>query len=117
MIIFGFRNKLAVLAMVLLQCGRCGMPANQRVQRLRYWFTLFFVPVIPLRTTYFMTCAYCGSDTRIGREDAERLAATQHGPDGGPGYGRPYGRQPQQPQPPQQQWGPPPQPWQQPPRR
>jgi hypothetical protein len=92
MIIFGFRNTLAVLAMVLLRCARCGMPANQRVQRLRSWFTLFFIPVIPLRSTYLMTCAYCGSDTRIRKQDAERLQASQHGPDGvpspppGPGY-------------------------------
>jgi hypothetical protein len=134
MIIFGFRNTLAVLAMVLLQCNRCGMPANQRVQRMRYWFTLFFIPVIPLRTTYFMTCAYCGSDTRIRKEDAERLQASQHGPDGTPspapqqqqaGYGQPpHGQQAPRvqggyaqygaPQPPPQQWG---QDWGQPPRR
>jgi hypothetical protein len=130
MIIFGFRNALAVLAMVLLQCNRCGMPANQRVQRLRHWFTLFFIPVIPLRTTYFMTCAYCGSDTKIRKEDAERLQASQHGPDGVPspapqqqpgygqqvGYGQPggYGQQPPVRQQPPQQWG---QDWGQPPHR
>src|SRR4051794_37545108 len=86
MIIFGTRSTLAVLAMVLLQCQRCGMPANQRVQRLRLWFTLFFIPVIPLRSTYFMTCAYCGSDSKMRKEDADRLAASQHGPDGTPAH-------------------------------
>ena len=106
MLIFGFRNALAQLATVLLQCGRCGMPAAQRVQRLRYWFTLFFIPVIPLRTQYFMTCTYCGVDTRLSKDDAERLAAAEVTPGGGYGQPQRHGEQPGigRPQPPQGGW-------------
>jgi hypothetical protein len=38
---------------------------------LRRYFTLFFIPVIPLGTTYVMTCTMCGQSTKISREAAE----------------------------------------------
>jgi hypothetical protein len=98
-LIWGTRNMLAVLATVLLQCRSCGTPAAQRVQRLRTWFTLFFIPIFPIRNRYFLTCTYCGVDTRITGDEAERLQASQAAPpDGRPAQPQPWGPNPGRPQ-------------------
>ena len=76
MIIFGFRTTVALLATLLVQCARCHTPAAHHVRRLRRWFTLFFIPLIPYRTQYVTTCTYCGAELVIPEHEALRLAAT-----------------------------------------
>jgi hypothetical protein len=44
--------------------------------RTRRWFTLFFVPVIPLGTKYFTTCSLCGRATQITKEGADHYVAS-----------------------------------------
>jgi hypothetical protein len=42
---------------------------------VRRYFTLFFVPVIPLGTKYFTTCTMCGRVTSITKEGADQYMA------------------------------------------
>ena len=75
-IIFGFRRMLARLGTVFVMCGSCSTPAAHALVRTRRWFTLFFIPVIPLGTKYFTTCALCGRGTQITKEGADHYMAS-----------------------------------------
>lgn len=75
-IIFGFRRMLARLGTVFVLCASCSTPAAHALVRTRRWFTLFFIPVIPLGTKYFTTSALCGRATQITKEGADHYMAS-----------------------------------------
>jgi hypothetical protein len=74
-ILFGFRRKSARLGTLFVMCGYCHTPAAHALTRIRRYFTLFFVPVIPLGAKYVTTCTMCGRSTQITKETAETYAA------------------------------------------
>jgi len=107
LLIWGFRSSIARLATLLLQCGVCRTPAAHHVTKVRKWFTLFFIPVIPYKTVHFTTCTYCGADLEISAEEATRLEAAAAATSGLPNQGAippPPGYHPQQYQQPPQQY-------------
>jgi zinc-ribbon family len=75
-ILFGFRRKAARLATIFVMCGACRTPAAHALTRTRRYFTLFFVPVIPLGSKYFTTCTMCGHGTQITKEGADHYLAS-----------------------------------------
>ncbi|MFF8830102.1 zinc-ribbon domain-containing protein [Streptomyces sp. NPDC015131] len=75
MIIFGTKGYLRQLAVLTLVCGRCGNPAAHALRRRTTKFTLFFVPLFPVSTSYVTQCAFCGAEERIGRDQADRMLA------------------------------------------
>ncbi|WP_420362380.1 zinc ribbon domain-containing protein [Curtobacterium aetherium] len=76
MIIFGSRTRTALVGVLFFACALCGSTAAQRLHRLRTWFTLFFVPVFPFgHGRYVLHCAYCGGQSSMPRDGAERFAA------------------------------------------
>jgi hypothetical protein len=80
-IIFGFRRKSSRLGTIFIICGYCHTPAAHALVKMRKYFTLFFVPVIPLDTTYAITCTMCGRSTRITKEIADSyMASADQGP-------------------------------------
>lgn len=93
MIIFGTRRTEAQLAMVLLTCGNCHRSAANAVLKLVTKFTLFFIPLFPVRTRYATQCTACGFRMTVDKVAAEQL--TQLPPAGS-------GPPPQQQFPPQQ---------------
>ena len=72
-IIFGIKRLVHRLATVFAMCGHCGSPAAQVVARRSTWFSLFFIPVIPLGSKYFSTCTLCGVATALDKEQALHL--------------------------------------------
>jgi hypothetical protein len=76
-IIFGFRSFVKTLGMLTLVCRRCGNPAAHRVAQRSRWFTLFFIPLIPLGFKRYTVCAFCGAAQQISKEQAEQLLASQ----------------------------------------
>jgi hypothetical protein len=76
--IFGIRRKATRLATVFAVCALCHTPAAQAVTRVRTFFTLFFVPLIPLGSSYRTTCTFCGRSVKITREAADQLVAGAH---------------------------------------
>ncbi len=89
MIIFGSRGYLRVLAMVNFVCNNCHNPAAQKVTQRLIKFTLFFIPLFPISSSYSTTCTFCGLTTKIDKTLAEQYVA--------------YSQQPQQPSPQVQQ--------------
>lgn len=75
-ILFGFRSLRARLGTVLIMCGFCHTPAAHAIVRARKFFTLFFIPVLPLGTKYAMTCTMCGRSSLITKEAADAYVAS-----------------------------------------
>lgn len=73
-LIFGIKRKAQRIASVFALCGSCRTPAAQVVVRIRVFFSLFFVPIIPLGSTYRSTCTMCGRTVRITKEAATQPA-------------------------------------------
>lgn len=73
MVIFGFRTKVFVLTMLTLLCPRCGNPAAHPVQRAVTKFTLFFIPLFPVKTGYSTQCTFCGLTNRLSKQQATQL--------------------------------------------
>jgi hypothetical protein len=74
-IIFGIKRMMRRLATVFAMCGQCGTPAAQVVVRRSTWFSLFFIPVIPLGSKYSSTCTLCGMATRLDKDQALHMVA------------------------------------------
>jgi hypothetical protein len=73
-LIFGFRSRVALLATLTLAC-RNGHVAAHRLVKLTRWFTLFFVPVIPISRKYHSVCIQCGLTLQMPKAAAEEMAA------------------------------------------
>jgi hypothetical protein len=76
LIIFGLKRKAHRLATIFALCLACQTPAAQVLISVRTFFSLFFVPVIPVGTKYRTTCTMCGTSTVVSAEYADRLMAT-----------------------------------------
>ncbi|MEU5696483.1 zinc-ribbon domain-containing protein [Actinosynnema sp. NPDC020468] len=79
MIIWGYRTKVFVLAMLTLVCGQCGNPAAHALRKNVTKFTLFFIPLFPIGVKHSIQCAFCGVTNRLTKEQAQQLLA-QHQP-------------------------------------
>lgn len=79
MIIFGFRSFVKSLAVLTLICRKCQHRAAHRVVQRSRWFTLFFVPLIPLSFTRFTTCTMCAASYKISKENAQQMIAAANG--------------------------------------
>ena len=71
--IFGLRTKVVRSGVVSQVCRNCGNQAAQVITRRVTKFSLFFIPLIPLRTRYGQQCTFCGAQYDISRAEAERL--------------------------------------------
>ncbi len=80
MIIFGTRGYLRMLAIVTFVCQNCHNPAAQRVINRVTKFTLFFIPLFPVASSYATTCTYCGASTKIDKATAERYLSMAQQP-------------------------------------
>lgn len=73
MVIFGLRTKVFVLAVLTLVCPRCGNRAAHPLHRAVTKFTLFFVPLFPVRTKYTTQCTFCGLTNHLSKDQAAQL--------------------------------------------
>lgn len=73
MVIFGVRTKVFVLAMLTLLCPACRNQAAHPLHKAVTKFTLFFVPLFPVKTRYTTQCTFCGVTSRLSKDDATRL--------------------------------------------
>ncbi len=66
LIIFGLRVLCRTIGQGTFHCQRCGGDRGYRHQVGRRWFTLFFIPVIPLnKVSEHVQCAVCGTRYRM----------------------------------------------------
>jgi hypothetical protein len=75
-VIFGFQRKPHRLATIRSICAGCRDKGAQELFSVRTRFRLFFVPAVPLPTTYRTTCAACGTSSTVSAERADLLLAS-----------------------------------------
>ena len=62
LLIFGFKVRFKTLASIVFHCPNCGGDREGSHQAARRWFTLFWIPLIPLNQVgEVVTCSTCGS--------------------------------------------------------
>ncbi|MCD4744959.1 MAG: zinc ribbon domain-containing protein [Bacteroidales bacterium] len=72
-IIFGFgqqtkkENKLSSYN----HCLHCNNNSQWILKKTTYWFTLFFLPVIPYKIRYSVFCPVCNYEILLNREEYE----------------------------------------------
>ncbi len=81
-LIFGFKTKLHPLGWVAMACHVCGQAGSLFLVREVTKFSLFFIPLIPVRSRHVVECQnpYCRARTKIDNDDARRLLAAGTGP-------------------------------------
>jgi hypothetical protein len=71
--IFGLRTKVDRSGVTQQVCRNCGNHAAQVISRRSTKFTLFFVPLSPIRTRHVQQCTFCGAQYDISAAEAARL--------------------------------------------
>ncbi|MEV6842984.1 zinc ribbon domain-containing protein [Actinoplanes sp. NPDC051411] len=75
-LLFGFRTRDKVASRRWMVCEACGVHAPQTVVKRSTKFTLFFIPLFPVKPgTYYMQCDNCGTLRRVDRRAVTSLAA------------------------------------------
>ncbi|WP_432020934.1 zinc-ribbon domain-containing protein [Streptomyces sp. 1222.5] len=87
MIIFGTSAYLYRLAILMLTCRHCGNSAAHTVTKYVTKFTLFFVPLFPISTTFATQCTFCGMEQDVLKEWAEQSKTQAAGAPEGEAYG------------------------------
>ena len=80
MLIFGWRTKAKSLGQVERSCVKCARLTMHNAIEAKKWFTLFFIPVIPLGSNYVNRCGVCGLSTKgsaIENQAANRAMAAK----------------------------------------
>lgn len=63
------------MANVFAMCGACHSPAAQGLIRVKTFFTLFFIPLIPVGTKYRSVCTMCGATSSLTKDQADQAMA------------------------------------------
>ncbi|MEU4833615.1 zinc-ribbon domain-containing protein [Streptosporangium sp. NPDC023615] len=61
--------------MLTRTCPNCGNTAAQVLTRRVTKFSLFFIPLFPVRSRYESQCTFCGAAYGVSKDEANRLAA------------------------------------------
>ncbi|MDR1003300.1 MAG: zinc ribbon domain-containing protein [Oscillospiraceae bacterium] len=79
-IIWGSRIMRKALAQVgYFTCPNCHNASAHALVRMRTWFTLFFIPIFPIFSRYYVVCPVCGASVQVDRKERDRILAAQEG--------------------------------------
>jgi hypothetical protein len=83
MIIFGFGKNTKKIIGQLFQktCAYCNSTELWQLCIIRTWFTLFFIPVIPYKKRYCVSCPKCGAYIELSAEQFEKMKLELLNPD------------------------------------
>ncbi len=73
MIIFGSKTKPKVLGGIRAACKGCKRQTEHGFVKVTEWFTLYFIPLIPLSNDLFCICGACGAKAKIEGEHKKRI--------------------------------------------
>jgi len=71
--IFGTKRKLYELANISINCPACKNLANQRIVKIKAWFVVFFIPLIPVSTKFMAVCSQCKRSYKLNKELLQKL--------------------------------------------
>ncbi len=72
-LVWGFKSYVQFLGIVTLICGRCHNLAAQRLDRRIRKFTLFWIPLFPVKRQTVLSCTFCGTMSALTDEQAAPL--------------------------------------------
>jgi hypothetical protein len=72
--LLGVRTKGKSLGQLERSCSKCARPTVHQAVETRRWFTLFFIPVIPLGGNQVVRCGVCGLTTKGTPELKDQLS-------------------------------------------
>ena len=72
--LIGMRTKAKAISQQERPCTKCVRPTMHAMVETKKWFTLFFIPVIPLGGNYFARCGVCGLNTKCTSEVKDQMA-------------------------------------------
>ena len=74
-IFFGSRRTVKDLGSYPVSgtCPNCHNTINLKIIKVTDWFTLYFIPIFPLKVERFKTCPICSIAQKISKEEAEQL--------------------------------------------
>lgn len=49
-------------------CFHCNNTSQWLLQKTRYYISLFFIPVVPYKTSYDLFCPICGNSVKLDKE-------------------------------------------------
>jgi len=75
MIVYGFRTRNKPLGQVQYQCRSCGRDAHHGIVRSTRHFTLFWIPIFPVRNLTTSRCQLCGFQEKLEKPQVEALLA------------------------------------------
>ena len=53
------------------QCGSCGKAYPDSFVKVSRWFHIFFIPLFPVKKTYFKMCPVCSSGVELKSKEAK----------------------------------------------
>ena len=71
--LLGTRRRARPLGQMERPCSKCARNTMHSAFESKLWFTLFFIPVIPLGTSYAIRCNLCGLALKASPELKEQL--------------------------------------------
>jgi hypothetical protein len=71
--VFGTRRKATPICQMERPCTKCARPTIHSAFESKQWFTLFFIPVIPLGASYAIRCNLCGLALKATPELKQQL--------------------------------------------
>ncbi|HLZ25107.1 MAG TPA: hypothetical protein VKQ30_23540 [Ktedonobacterales bacterium] len=98
MIIYGYRRRNKVMGQVPYVCPQCQRNGYHSVVRTSRFFTLFWIPIIPLGSSTTARCNLCGFQEKVDNKRADAIL-TQAQAGGQPQVPAPAQQYPQTPQP------------------
>lgn len=75
LILFGTRRSSQNLGRAVHPCARCQQQAWFNYTRTSSYFTLFFIPLIPLSSTTIAMCTSCGLQQPVPNATADQTLA------------------------------------------
>ena len=67
----GHRTKKEFLLLERILCPNCNNTKQWKMGREAHWFTLFFIPVFPVKIEYWMVCPVCRKGKRLSYHQFE----------------------------------------------
>lgn len=69
---FGYTTTYNYQAKAESRCPRCGSIVHFQLTKIKKWFTLFFIPVIPYETKYYVRCPECPYEIEVDKINFSR---------------------------------------------
>jgi hypothetical protein len=73
--LFGMRTKTKPIKQIQYPCSKCSRTTMFTALESNRWFTLFFIPVIPLGRNFLIRCNLCGLTLKCSPELEAQITA------------------------------------------